>query len=51
MMCCDMCGKEIKSDSRGFEVGIERHFNFDWSFKKYIMCKQCSEKIKKIYCI
>lgn len=47
MICCDMCGKELKSDSRGFEVNIEHHFNFDWSFKKYIMCKRCSEKINK----
>lgn len=47
MICCDMCGKELESYSRGFEVYVERYLNFNWSFKNYIMCKRCSEKINK----
>ena len=44
MICCDMCGKEIKSilDQRDVEIG-----NNIVVCKKRTMCRKCSQKLKR----
>lgn len=45
MICCDMCGKEIKSilDQRDVEIGN----NIVVFARKRTMCRRCSQKLKR----
>ena len=44
MICCDMCGKEIKSilNQRNVEIG-----NNLMVFAKKTMCRKCSQKLER----
>jgi|GEM_PF-2164516 hypothetical protein len=48
MMCCDMCGKEIKScsDQRYIEIITRILFANTLKYEKTI-CSKCSKKLKK----
>ena len=45
MICCDMCGKEIKSilDQRDVEIGN----NIMVFARKRTVCRKCSQKLKR----
>lgn len=45
MICCDMCGKEIKSilDQRDVEIGN----NIRVFARKRAVCRKCSRKLKR----